>query len=474
MSTLWVIGDSTLSAFDDKYYYPRFGYGTMLQEYLDKDIKVENLAMSGRSSLSFTKEAQYQQLLNNMTFGDFLLIGFGHNDEKTEIARHTFACGSYNEEGSFANSLYSHYITKAEKAGCQVILCTPIVRRSPDGHWTKQQLHMTAPQGEFLGGDYPEAIRTLGKELHIPVVDMTKMTKQLYDTVGCEQTAYFHAWLSDKQTSVDNTHTNVWGARVNAYLCLQCIKELNIHGLSAHIINLKEDAPLMSKEKYLQPNSQYKPVVYNNVLEKSKLWADAGIWHGTVFGDVPPNWSQESFVLEPLPEGVHIAVKNNSGKISMVTDGLAMYYTKVPADRDFVLTATVTVNDYCKNNQVSFGLMARDDMYIDKQISEGLGDYVAAAPLLLTRDLPVNCFARRSSELIHGGTCRHMIKPKDCIRLCIASTSDGYACTLGGEETITGGFDFKLTSIDQEYVYVGMFVARNADVVFSDIKLEVK
>ena len=30
MSTLWVVGDSTLSSFDDKYYYPRYGYGTSL------------------------------------------------------------------------------------------------------------------------------------------------------------------------------------------------------------------------------------------------------------------------------------------------------------------------------------------------------------------------------------------------------------------------------------------------------------
>ena len=34
--TLWVIGDSTLSCFADKYYYPRYGYGTMLKEYLDE------------------------------------------------------------------------------------------------------------------------------------------------------------------------------------------------------------------------------------------------------------------------------------------------------------------------------------------------------------------------------------------------------------------------------------------------------
>ena len=43
MSTLWVIGDSTVSSFEDKYYYPRYGYGTMLDKYLNDNVKVVNI-----------------------------------------------------------------------------------------------------------------------------------------------------------------------------------------------------------------------------------------------------------------------------------------------------------------------------------------------------------------------------------------------------------------------------------------------
>lgn len=495
MSNLWVIGDSTVSKFDDKYYYPRFGYGTKLQEYLDDKVNVINLALSGRSSLSYIKEPEYQQLLDGMQAGDYLLIGFGHNDEKAEKDRHTSGFGSYKDEGSFAHSLYSHYIVKADKVGCQVILCTPIVRRTDDGIWEDEQLHITKTQGKFKGGNYPESVKTMAKELNIPVVDMTQMTKELYDAMGCEKTRYLHAWLSNKEASVDNTHINTWGARVIAYMCLKRLKELDINGLSQHIVHLEKDAPLPAKEKYLIPNSDYKPIIYNNNLKKSELWESIGIWNGTVFGDIPPNWHKEDFILEPVKEendsdvvacengqsiiaeaaneGIHIAVKNNSGKISEVMDGIAMYYTKVPATCNFKLTAAVIVNDYFNNNQVSFGLMARDEMYIDMQVGELLGDYVAAAPLLLTREFPMNCFARRSGKLIYGSECKHALKLKEKIKLCIESTNDGYACTFGEEETVTGGFDFKLTSIDSEYVYVGMFASRNADVVFSDIHLEV-
>jgi lysophospholipase L1-like esterase len=93
--TLWVIGDSTLSCFEDKYYYPRYGYGTMLKEFLDDTFDIENIALSGRSSKSFTTEPEYKTLLNGMKDGDFLIIGFGHNDEKTEKDRFTDANGDY-------------------------------------------------------------------------------------------------------------------------------------------------------------------------------------------------------------------------------------------------------------------------------------------------------------------------------------------------------------------------------------------
>ena len=64
MSTLWVVGDSTLSSFYDKYYYPRYGYGTKLGCYLNSKVQVNNLALSGRSSLSFTKEENYLSLIH--------------------------------------------------------------------------------------------------------------------------------------------------------------------------------------------------------------------------------------------------------------------------------------------------------------------------------------------------------------------------------------------------------------------------
>ena len=466
--TVWIIGDSTVSSFADNYYYPRYGWGTQIDKYLDGTYEVKNIALSGRSSKSYVNDKEYKELTAGMKQGDYLLIGFGHNDEKAEADRYTDPNGDYKTAGSFANSLYENYIKPAQAAGTTVILCTPIVRRTATAEWSDSNLHITKDSGDFKGGDYAQSIRNLGKELNIPVVDMTKMTKELYDTLGPDETVNIHAWTSSKATSVDNTHTNIYGGTYNAYLVTKTIKELGVAGISEHIT--AKEAPV--KADVLKSNPDYKEAEYSGELKQSELWKDAGVFKGSIFGDIggDPNLIKDKFILEGNEDGsIHIAV-NGKGKISSTTDGMAMYYYKVPADSNFVITANATVNSINKHNQVAFGLMARDAMYIDVNDKSALGDYVAAGSI---QQGTANCFKRKDGALGYGGKLENPVEAGKTYALKIESNSDGYACTFGDNAAISGGFDFKLTSIDADYVYVGLFVARQADVTFSDIKLVV-
>lgn len=466
--TVWIIGDSTVSSFADNYYYPRYGWGTQIDKYLDGTYEVKNIALSGRSSKSYVNDKEYKELTAGMKQGDYLLIGFGHNDEKAEADRYTDPNGDYKTAGSFANSLYENYIKPAQAAGTTVILCTPIVRRTATAEWSDSNLHITKDSGDFKGGDYAQSIRNLGKGLNIPVVDMTKMTKELYDTLGPDETVNLHAWTSSKATSVDNTHTNIYGGTYNAYLVTKTIKELGVAGISEHIT--AKEAPV--KADVLKSNPDYKEAEYSGELKQSELWKDAGVFKGSIFGDIggDPNLIKDKFILEGNEDGsIHIAV-NGKGKISSTTDGMAMYYYKVPADSNFVITANATVNSINKHNQVAFGLMARDAMYIDVNDKSALGDYVAAGSI---QQGTANCFKRKDGALGYGGKLENPVEAGKTYALKIESNSDGYACTFGDNAAISGGFDFKLTSIDADYVYVGLFVARQADVTFSDIKLVV-
>ena len=466
--TVWIIGDSTVSSFADNYYYPRYGWGTQIDKYLDGTYEVKNIALSGRSSKSYVNDKEYNELTSGMKQGDYLLIGFGHNDEKAEADRYTDPNGDYKTAGSFANSLYENYIKPAQAAGTTVILCTPIVRRTATAEWSDSNLHITKDSGDFKGGDYAQSIRNLGNELNIPVVDMTKMTKELYDTLGPDETVNLHAWTSSKATSVDNTHTNIYGGTYNAYLVTKTIKELGVAGISEHIT--AKEAPV--KADVLKSNPDYKEAEYSGELKQSELWKDAGVFKGSIFGDIggDPNLIKDKFILEGNEDGsIHIAV-NGKGKISSTTDGIAMYYYKVPAGSNFVITANATVNSINKHNQVAFGLMARDAMYIDVNDKSALGDYVAAGSI---QQGTANCFKRKDGALGYGGKLENPVEAGKTYALKIESNSDGYACTFGDNAAISGGFDFKLTSIDADYVYVGLFVARQADVTFSDIKLVV-
>ena len=72
-----------------------------------------------------------------------------------------------------------------------------------------------------------------------------------------------HAWTSSSGTSVDNTHTNIYGARYNAYMMTRILKEQNIPGLSEHI----KEAQKPLKSEVLQPNPDYKEAEYTPVTD---------------------------------------------------------------------------------------------------------------------------------------------------------------------------------------------------------------
>ena len=57
-----------------------------------------------------------------------------------------------------------------------------------------------------------------------------------------------------------------------------------------------------------------------------------------------------------------------------------MYFRQIEADANFEISATMKINYYKpEDNQVGFGLMLRDDMYIDEHLGSLItGNYVAA------------------------------------------------------------------------------------------------
>lgn len=189
MNRIFYIGDSTvqLNKIDT---YPQTGMSQVLELYLDPKIRVMPHGKNGRSTKSFLDEGLFEPVRQEMGEGDYLLIQFGHNDEKPDEARHTDPFGSYQENLRF-------FISEARKKGALPVLVTPIARRLFD------------ESGVFRPGshgDYPEAMRQVGKELGVPVADLTALTENYLAELGDEASKPLFVW------PVDNTHLKYDGA----------------------------------------------------------------------------------------------------------------------------------------------------------------------------------------------------------------------------------------------------------------------
>ena len=117
---IYIIGDSTAANKSPKA-FPETGWGMGLRSFFDTEIKVDNRAMNGRSTKSFINEKRWESVLTTLKEGDYVLIEFGHNDEKIDRPE----LGTSLEEYKL-NLIKYVKETQAKKA--HPILMTPIMR----------------------------------------------------------------------------------------------------------------------------------------------------------------------------------------------------------------------------------------------------------------------------------------------------------------------------------------------------------
>ena len=143
-------------------------------------------------------------------------------------------------------------------------------------------------------------------------------------------------------------------------------------------------------------------------------------------------------------------------------------------DEDVVKACNSYNTEKGPSDFVSFGAMVRDDIYINKGSGELLGDYVSAGILFnSSHTTGANTFARRNGRLIfEGGDLKAAPNEGDELSFCIETTGDGYRASIEGYSPVSTGYDFKLTAIDPDHIYVGFYSSRSVAVTVSDIVLE--
>ena len=483
--TIYLVGDSTVCSFTDEYLYPRYGWGTQLGGYLTEKATVVNLALSGRSSKSFVTESNYTTLKNSLKEGDYLLIAFGHNDEKSDDdTRFTDASLPYTDEASFGWHLYEYYIKLAEEKGATPILITPIVRAKSNDDYSGSEGHVTTT------GDYRQAIIDLGREVGVDVIDMTAITKARYEEIGYDEAIKYHAVLQGKLNgtetvenwnSVDKTHLNIYGAKYVAYRIASELQKLNgIKGYVKEDIAEPTEAVRVPNPNYVVPDYMA-PDLENYVAPDHFSTLTEG-WYGTAFGDTggSPQSASNGYLARETSEGVFEVGQyksgSNKGKFSSSSDGFAFLFRQVEANKNFKMTVTGKITKTATTKQAGFGLMLRDDCIIDQDASGTIAtNYLTAGVYADSSTKMMANFYRENGTFHKGETMNGMYAVDDTFTFTIERIGQTVHVTVvyNGVTYTQSYYDFDLFARDGEYMYVGMFANRGTVVEFTDLQFEI-
>ena len=164
---------------------------------------------------------------------------------------------------------------------------------------------------------------------------------------------------------------------------------------------------------------------------------------------------------------------NYKGKIQSADDTMAMVFKQVSINDNFTLTANAKILTQADQKQAAFGLVLRDDIYLnqDSKVTGIKSNYVTAGLLVNNNVDGMNLFYRESSKLCKGETLSGTYQVDDTFKLSISRTGQIVATTLEykGEKYTQTFTDFDFVAVDQEYFYVGMFALRGTTVEFTDV-----
>jgi lysophospholipase L1-like esterase len=135
-------------------------------------------------------ERSLDTILNRMKRGDYLLIQFGINDAGQDPARHTDPYTTFQE-------YLRTYINKAREKGGRPVLVTSQSKRTYD------------EKGVFYNsiGEYPNAMRQLGREMNVPVLDLNKKSIDYYNEIGVEATKNVFMFLEPGKARIIQTES---------------------------------------------------------------------------------------------------------------------------------------------------------------------------------------------------------------------------------------------------------------------------
>jgi lysophospholipase L1-like esterase len=216
--TLYLAGDSTVT---DQRTAPAASWGQILPRFFSDRIAVANHAESGETLKSFLTGLRLDKILANLREGDWLLIQFGHNDQKAQWPQ------TYAEANTTYRTYLRAYIEEARRRGATPILVTSPERGNLDGSGRIVPTH----------GGYPDAVRALAREEAVALIDLCAMSTTFYERLGPE-----HIGKAFADGGRDRTHHSNYGAYELARLVVSGIRAADPQSIAQLADALKPDA----------------------------------------------------------------------------------------------------------------------------------------------------------------------------------------------------------------------------------------
>ena len=277
--TIFVLGDSTASnSGKGKSGQPVAGWGTPLADYFDSTkVAVANVGHAGQSSRTYYNlPRDWPSVWPRIKAGDFVLLVFGINDggPPTSISSRGSIPGIGDEtvelkraDGTFEVAhTYGWYLSTMAKAarekGAHVVLLTVTTRNM----WTnpKAEFRDATPVAPLpadydpkqdriergtADGRYTQWTKDVGRNLHVPVLDLTNLCADRYEKMGREAVNAFYS---------DHNHTYVPGADFVAGTIVAGLKAFP-HSPFAPLLSEKGRAVEPAEARYVSENSAAGP-----------------------------------------------------------------------------------------------------------------------------------------------------------------------------------------------------------------------
>lgn len=322
-ATVHMLGDSTMTTYTEDR-RPQMGWGEAVPKFFNSSVTVNNWALGGRSSRSFYYEAtRWPAILPKIAAGDYVIIQFAHNDQKSGGDYAQFGTYAFCSDGSSdgeactgrpdlvdpAVDISEHsyyqwlkkYVQQVRAKGATPILMSPIVRKYFSGTViTPQGQHNVGVTGgeRFARGDYVAAMKAVAAKYSVPFVDITAETKKIVEAYGNE------AATANLYISADSTHPQVLFANLIAKRAVEGMKSLNI--LSSYMVPVTS---LIASPDTLDWGTRYVDMPSAKTLTLSAF--DLSPTAGTVTVSAPDNF-KVSFDGNSWTQYVDVAYVNGA------------------------------------------------------------------------------------------------------------------------------------------------------------------